>query len=83
MDDPAGHIERTRERLREWAGRVRGGATEAEFVREAERELAEAADAETAAAYTQAGPLWQSLCRDLPATSTKKGEAAAGQAATL
>ena len=82
VDDPAEHVERTRERLREWAGRVRGGATEAEFVREAGRDLAEAADAETAAAYTQAGPLWQSHA-GLARYWAKKAEAAAGQAATL
>jgi hypothetical protein len=48
-----------RSRLREWAARVRDGATEDEFVAEAEAELA-AAGGESAAAYIQAGPLWQS-----------------------
>jgi len=82
VEEPAGHIERTRVRLREWAERVRGGASEAEFVEAAERELAEGTDPETAAAYTQAGPLWQSYA-GLVRYWTKKGEAAAGQAATL
>jgi glyoxylase-like metal-dependent hydrolase (beta-lactamase superfamily II) len=82
VEEPAGHIERTRERLREWAARVRGGASEAEFVEAAERELAEGTDPDTAAAYTQAGPLWQSYA-GLVRYWTKKGEAAAGQAASL
>jgi glyoxylase-like metal-dependent hydrolase (beta-lactamase superfamily II) len=82
VEEPAGHIERTRARLREWAERVRGGASEEEFVEAAERELAEATDPETAAAYTQAGPLWQSYA-GLVRYWKKKGEAAAGEAATL
>ena len=82
VEEPAGHIERTRSRLGEWAERVRGGASEEEFVEAAERELREGADPETAAAYTQAGPLWQSYA-GLVRYWTKKGEAAAGQAATL
>ena len=77
VEEPAAHVERTRERLRVWAGRVRDGATEEDFVASAEHELAEAADPETAAAYTQAGPLWQSYAgllrywtkqREAPAT---------------
>jgi hypothetical protein len=48
-----------RDRLREWAERVRAGASEEEFVAAAEAELA-AAGAGSAAAYTQAGPFWQS-----------------------
>jgi glyoxylase-like metal-dependent hydrolase (beta-lactamase superfamily II) len=82
VEEPAPHIERTRERLRAWAGRVRDGASEEEFVASAERELEEATDPETAAAYTQAGPLWQSYA-GLARYFAKKGEAAAGQAATL
>jgi glyoxylase-like metal-dependent hydrolase (beta-lactamase superfamily II) len=82
VDAPAGHIERTRERLREWAGRVHDGATEKEFVAEAERELDEATDPETAAAYTQAGPLWQSYA-GLVRYFAKKGEAPSGRAATV
>jgi len=80
--EPAAHIERTRERLRTWAGRVRDGASEEEFVAAAQNELAEAADPETAAAYTQAGPLWQSYA-GLVRYFAKKGEAAPGPAATL
>ena len=41
-----------------------------------------ATDPETAAAYTQAGPLWQSYA-GLVRYFAKKGEAAAGRAATL
>jgi glyoxylase-like metal-dependent hydrolase (beta-lactamase superfamily II) len=82
VDDPDPHIEATRERLRIWAGRVRDGMSEAEFVGAAERELAEAADPETAAVYTQAGPLWQSYA-GLVRYWAKKGDAAPGRAATL
>ena len=82
VEKPAEHMERTRERLRTWAERVRAGASEEEFVRSAERELEEAADPETAAAYTQAGPLWQSYA-GLVRYFAKKGGAAAGQAASL
>ena len=82
VEEPARHVERTRERLREWAARVRDGATEEEFVRAADQELEEAADPETAAAYTQAGPLWQSYA-GLVRYWRKRGEAATGQAATL
>jgi hypothetical protein len=49
-----------RERLRAWAGRVRDGATEEEFVRAAEAELHVGADADAEAAYQQAGPFVQS-----------------------
>jgi len=82
VEEPAGHIARTRERLRTWAGRVRDGASEEEFVRAAEQELETETDPETAAAYTQAGPLWQSHA-GLVRYFAKKGEAAAGRAATL
>jgi glyoxylase-like metal-dependent hydrolase (beta-lactamase superfamily II) len=82
VEEPAQHVERTRQRLREWAARVRDGATEEEFVRAADQELEEAADTETAAAYTQAGPLWQSYA-GLVRYWRKRGEAATGQAATL
>jgi len=82
VKEPVGHIARTRERLRTWAGRVRDGASEEEFVRAAEQELETATDPETAAAYTQAGPLWQSYA-GLVRYFAKKGEAAAGRGATL
>jgi len=82
VEEPAQHVERTRERLREWAARVRDGATEEEFVRAADQELEEAADPETAAAYTQAGPLWQSYA-GLVRYWRKRGEATTGHAATL
>jgi glyoxylase-like metal-dependent hydrolase (beta-lactamase superfamily II) len=61
VEEPEAHLAEMRMRLRTWAERVRDGATEAEFVRAAEEELGAAAlDPELAAAYTQAGPLWQS-----------------------
>jgi glyoxylase-like metal-dependent hydrolase (beta-lactamase superfamily II) len=82
VEEPAGHIERTRERLRTWAERVRGGASEEEFVRAVEEELEAATDPETAAAYTQAGPLWQSYA-GLVRYFAKKGEAATGEGDTL
>jgi glyoxylase-like metal-dependent hydrolase (beta-lactamase superfamily II) len=59
VEDVADHLARMRERLREWAERVRSGASEEEFVAAAEAELADAG-AGSAAAYTQAGPIWQS-----------------------
>jgi glyoxylase-like metal-dependent hydrolase (beta-lactamase superfamily II) len=60
VSEPREHLANMRERLREWAERVRSGATEEEFVAAAEAELAAVADAETAAPYTEAGPFWQS-----------------------
>jgi glyoxylase-like metal-dependent hydrolase (beta-lactamase superfamily II) len=61
VEEPESHLAEMRVRLRTWAERVRDGATEAEFVRAAEEELAAAGlDPELAGAYTQAGPLWQS-----------------------
>jgi glyoxylase-like metal-dependent hydrolase (beta-lactamase superfamily II) len=60
VEDPESHVKEMRERLRTWAERVRDGATEEEFIHAAEQELAEQADPDTAAAYTQAGPFWQS-----------------------
>lgn len=60
VDDPVAHLAHMRERLRVWADRVRAGATEEEFVHAAEDELQEGADPETAGAYQQAGPFWQS-----------------------
>ena len=60
VSEPREHLANMRERLREWAERVRSGATEEEFVAAAEAELAAVADPETAAPYTEAGPFWQS-----------------------
>ena len=60
VDDPATHLAEMRERLGVWAERVRAGADEEEFERAAEDELRAGADAETAEAYRQAAPLWQS-----------------------
>lgn len=52
VDDPATHVARTRSRLREWAERIRGGATESEFVAAAEEEL-EREGPETVEQYRQ------------------------------
>ena len=82
VEEPTEHVEETRIRLRTWAERVRDGMSEEEFVRTAEQELETATDPETAAAYTQAGPLWQSYA-GLVRYFAKKGEAATGQAATV
>jgi glyoxylase-like metal-dependent hydrolase (beta-lactamase superfamily II) len=60
VEDPEAHVANMRERLREWADRVRGGATEEEFVAAAEAELAAVVAPEAAAPYTEAGPFWQS-----------------------
>jgi glyoxylase-like metal-dependent hydrolase (beta-lactamase superfamily II) len=61
VDEPEAHVEQVRSRLRTWAARVREGMDEDEWVRVAEAELAAEADAETAAVFRQAGPLWQSF----------------------
>jgi glyoxylase-like metal-dependent hydrolase (beta-lactamase superfamily II) len=77
VEDPEEHIARMRERLHTWAERVRNGATEEEFVQAAEAELEEAGvDPDRAAAYTQAGPLWQSYA-GLARYWGKRAEAAA------
>jgi glyoxylase-like metal-dependent hydrolase (beta-lactamase superfamily II) len=60
VDDPEEHLAHMRERLREWAERVRDGATEEEFVAAAEAELAGVVEPDSAAPYTEAGPFWQS-----------------------
>ena len=60
VEDAEEHLAEMRRRLRTWAERVRDGATEDEFVRAAEEEVAEASDTEASEAYTQAGPFWQS-----------------------
>jgi glyoxylase-like metal-dependent hydrolase (beta-lactamase superfamily II) len=60
VEEPDAHLAEVRVRLRAWSERVQEGATEEEFVRAAEAELAAGADLDTAAAYTQAGPFWQS-----------------------
>ena len=58
-DDPQAHLAECRSALRLWAQRARHGSEE-EFVRAAEEDIRAAADAETAALFQQAGPLWQS-----------------------
>jgi glyoxylase-like metal-dependent hydrolase (beta-lactamase superfamily II) len=60
IEDAAEHVAHVRERLAVWADRVREGATPEEFERAAERELAEGSTPETAEAYRQAAPFWQS-----------------------
>jgi glyoxylase-like metal-dependent hydrolase (beta-lactamase superfamily II) len=73
---PGTHLAEMRERLRTWAGRVRDGASEEEFVRAAEDELRAGADSETAEAYQQAGPFSQSYA-GLRRYWDKRGETAA------
>ena len=82
VDEPAKHVEQTRERLREWAERVRGGMSEEEFVRTAEHELAAATAPDTAVASPQARPLWQPNA-GLGRYYAKKGESAPAQAGAL
>jgi glyoxylase-like metal-dependent hydrolase (beta-lactamase superfamily II) len=61
VENSSEHLALMRERLRTWAERVRDGASKEEFERAAEEELdAAGADEETAAAYRQAAPFWQS-----------------------
>jgi glyoxylase-like metal-dependent hydrolase (beta-lactamase superfamily II) len=60
VEEPEVHLERVRERLGAWAGRVRDGVEEEEWVRAVEGELAAEVDPDTAQVYQQAGPLWQS-----------------------
>ncbi len=55
FEDPVRHLEELRRRLREWAERVRDGASEEQFAAEAESDLAADKDA-----YEQAMPFWQS-----------------------
>jgi glyoxylase-like metal-dependent hydrolase (beta-lactamase superfamily II) len=60
VEDVAAHLTEMRGRLRSWSERVRDGMGEEEFVRAAEGELREQADPDSAEAYQQAGPFWQS-----------------------
>jgi len=55
FDDVERHLVELRARLHEWAERVRGGVTEAEFDDEAARDLGPDLEA-----YEQAMPFWQS-----------------------
>jgi glyoxylase-like metal-dependent hydrolase (beta-lactamase superfamily II) len=55
FEDVERHLEELRRRLREWAQRVRLGATEEQFAAEAAADLAE-----DQASYEQAMPFWQS-----------------------
>jgi glyoxylase-like metal-dependent hydrolase (beta-lactamase superfamily II) len=59
-EDVEEHLVTMRRRLRIWAQRVRAGATEEEFERAVEEEIAGEADPETLAVYRQAAPFWQS-----------------------
>jgi glyoxylase-like metal-dependent hydrolase (beta-lactamase superfamily II) len=72
--DPDFHLSELRDALRVWAERARDGSEE-DFVRAAEADVA-AADPETAAAFRQAGPFWQSYA-GLRRYWDKKAEAAA------
>jgi glyoxylase-like metal-dependent hydrolase (beta-lactamase superfamily II) len=78
VETPEEHLATMRVRLDTWSERVRAGADEEEFVRAAETELAEALPSKDAAAYTQAGPLWQSYA-GLRRYWDKKGEAGADE----
>ena len=61
VEDPREHLSIMRERLTEWASRVREGATVEEFVADAEAELAAGVDDPALAnSYRQAAPFWQS-----------------------
>lgn len=60
VEDVAAHVSEMRRRLHVWADRVGSGVGEDEFVRAAEAELREEADPDSAEAYQQAGPFWQS-----------------------
>jgi len=55
FEDVERHLEELRRRLREWADRVRNGATEQQFAADAVADLAADLDA-----YEQAMPFWQS-----------------------
>jgi glyoxylase-like metal-dependent hydrolase (beta-lactamase superfamily II) len=57
--DVAGHLARTRETLALWAGRVRDGMTEEEFVAAGRSDL-EADEPELVSAYSRAAPFFQS-----------------------
>jgi len=76
------HLGHMCERLATWAGRVRDGLGEEEFVRAAEEELRAGAEGETAAAYRQAGPFWQSYA-GLRRYWDRRGETAAAPSSTL
>jgi glyoxylase-like metal-dependent hydrolase (beta-lactamase superfamily II) len=54
-EDVAPHLEQLRHRLRDWAARVRDGATEEEFAAQASADLGD-----DRGAYEQAMPFWQS-----------------------
>jgi glyoxylase-like metal-dependent hydrolase (beta-lactamase superfamily II) len=58
-DDVDDHLRRLRERLRAWAERVRGGATEEEFAAAAEADLRDG-DGVDPFEYERAMPFWQS-----------------------
>jgi glyoxylase-like metal-dependent hydrolase (beta-lactamase superfamily II) len=76
IDDPQAHLAELRVRLRSWSELVRRGAGEDEFVAAAEAELRKEADAETAAAFRQAAPFWQSYA-GLRRYWDKRGQTAA------
>ena len=60
-DDPADHLARMRAELARWAGLVRDGMDEAEFVAAARRDLLAAESEPEVDAYERAAPLWQSF----------------------
>jgi glyoxylase-like metal-dependent hydrolase (beta-lactamase superfamily II) len=60
-EDVADHLARARATLGAWAGRVRDGASESEWVEHARRELTDSEGRADAAHYERAGPLEQSF----------------------
>jgi glyoxylase-like metal-dependent hydrolase (beta-lactamase superfamily II) len=58
VENPGDHLKRLREQLDLWAGRVRDGASEEEFVASARADLA--ADEDDVEPWERAAPLWQS-----------------------
>jgi glyoxylase-like metal-dependent hydrolase (beta-lactamase superfamily II) len=59
VDEPGDHVARTRQELRRWAGRVRSGMREEEFVAACRRDLVDA-EGDVAELWEKAAPLWQS-----------------------
>ena len=60
FEDVDEHLAALRVALAAWSERARSGMSAEEFAQAAREELVGDADAETAATYVQAGPLWQS-----------------------
>jgi glyoxylase-like metal-dependent hydrolase (beta-lactamase superfamily II) len=61
VDEPEEHVAALRENIARWAERVRGGATEEEFVRAGQQELERESEPEMLRSYAEAAPLAQSF----------------------